>query len=69
MSDKIKEVDIKTRIIFLMIFFFRNLDPNKSRKMKSLIFFFINIFIYHIGYVPVKDLSYATIDSVTTYYQ
>ena len=39
----------------------KNLDPNKSKiDEKS----YKNIFIYHIEYVTVKDLSHTTIDSM-----
>ena len=43
----------------------RNFDPNKTKiheKSNK------NIFIYHTGYVTVKDLSYATTNNVTPYY-
>ena len=38
-----------------------NLDPNKIKIIEKS---YKNVPIYHIGYVMVKDLSYATINSL-----
>ena len=44
----------------------KNIDPNKiNTDQKS----YKNILIYQIGYVTVKDLSYADINSANSYYQ
>ena len=43
----------------------KNLDPNKTKiDEKS----YKNIFIYFIGYMTVKELSYAKINSVNSFY-
>ena len=43
----------------------KNLDPNKIERDENSN---KNIFIYHIEYVTVKDLSYTTINSVNLLY-
>ena len=43
----------------------KNLDPKKVKVGEKS---YKNIIIYHIGYVPVKDLSYAKINSLNPLY-
>ena len=43
----------------------KNLYPNKIKKGEKS---YKNILFYHIGYLTVKDLSYATINSVNPLY-
>ena len=43
----------------------RNLDPNKIKINENS---YKNILIYHIVYVPIKNLSYTTINSVNPLY-
>ena len=43
----------------------RNLDPNKIKINENS---YKNILIYHIVYLPIKNLSYTTINSVNPLY-
>ena len=54
MSNKLKKIDIKNRTYYFLDVMINTkiLDPNKMK-----------IFIYHIGYVTVKDLSYSKINT------
>ena len=67
MSNKLKELDIKNRTYYFWgdMINTKNLDPNKIKiDEKS----YQNTLIYYIGYVTVKDLSYATTNSVNLLY-
>ena len=68
MSYKLKEIDIKYRTSYFFddMINIRNFDPNKIKihEMSDK-----NIFIYHMRYVMVKDLCYATTNSVMPFYK
>ena len=67
MSNKVKDIDIKSRTYYLFsdIISIKNFDPNnikideKSHK---------NILIYYIGYVMIKDLKFVKINSTNPLY-
>ena len=65
--NNIKEVDDKNckYCFFDDMINVQNLDPNKIKLNERS---YKNIFIYHNGYVKVKDLSYAAINVVNSSY-
>ena len=67
MSNKIKNIDIKnhTYHFFDDITKTKNFDPNKVKVDKKL---YINILIYYIRYVTIKDSKYIKINSVNPLY-
>ena len=73
MSNTLKDMDIKSHAYYFFdnIINATNFDPNKIKiDEKSKIFLFINknILIYYIGYVTIKDLKYAEMNSVNPLY-
>ena len=62
-----KEIDIKNCTYSFLddIINIKNLDPSKVKIDEKL---YKSILIYHIGYLMVKDLSYAIVDSVSSLY-
>ena len=62
-----KEIDIKNCTYSFLddIINIKNLDPSKVKIDEKLC---KSILIYHIGYLMVKDLSYAIVDSVSSLY-
>ena len=73
MSNTLKDMDIKSHAYYFFdnIINVTNFDPNKIKiDEKSKIFLFINknILIYYIGYVTIKDLKYAEMNSVNPLY-
>ena len=65
--NSVKQIDIKNRRYYFYdsMTNIKNLDPSKSKiNEKS----YKNIVIYYIGYVTVKDFSYAEIISVKSLY-
>ena len=67
MSNKFKEIDIKncTYCFYNDMINIKNLDPNRIKiDQKS----YKNIFIYHIGYAMVKNISSLKINSVNSLY-
>ena len=66
MNNKTKEIDIKYCLCFCIFYFFddmikiKNLDSNKIKVN--------GILINYIGYVTVKNLSYAKINSLNPSY-
>ena len=67
MSNKIKSIDIKnhTYHFFDDIIKIKNFDPNKIKVDKKS---YINILIYYIRYVTIKDSKYIQINSVNPLY-
>ena len=67
MSNKFKDIDIKNRTYYFFddIINMKNFDPNKIKIDKKS---YKDILIYWIGYVVVKDLKYAKINSVNPLY-
>ena len=67
MSNKIKSIDIKnhTYHFFDDIIKIKNFDPNKIKVDKKS---YINILIYYIRYVTIKDSKYIKINSVNPLY-
>ena len=67
MSNKVKDIGIKNRTYYSFndIINIKIFDPNNIKiDEKSC----KNIFIYHIGYVTIKDLKYVKINSVSPLY-
>ena len=60
-----KEIDIKICMVSCLddMINLKNIDPRKVKIDEKLC---KNILLYHFGYVMVKDLSYTTIDSVSS---
>ena len=67
MRNDLRKINIEdsTYCFFDDIINIKTLDPNKTKKMEKT---YKNILTYYIGYVRVKDLSYATINSVYLLY-
>ena len=67
MSNKIKNIDIKnhTYHFFDDIIKIKKFDPNKIKVDKKS---YINILIYYIRYVTIKDSKYIKINSVNPLY-
>ena len=67
MSNKIKSIDIKnhTNHFFDDIIKIKDFDPNKIKVDKKS---YINILIYYIRYVTIKDSKYIQINSVNPLY-
>ena len=67
MSNKIKSIDIKnhTYHFFDDIIKIKNFDPNKIKVDKKS---YINILIYYIRYVTIKDSKYIQINSINPLY-
>ena len=81
MSNKLKEIDINncTYYFFDDMINIKNLDPNKIKTNEKFLFIYLSFtlfilvllssfLIYCIRYLTVKDLSYATINSVNPLY-
>ena len=67
MSNKLKDLDIKSRTLLLYIDFVhvKDFDPNNVKiDEKS----YKNVFIYCIGYLMTKELNYVKIYSVNPLY-
>ena len=67
MRNDLRKINIEdsTYCFFDDMINIKTLDPNKTKKMEKT---YKNILTYYIGYVRVKDLSYATINSVYLLY-
>ena len=67
MRNDLRKINIEdsTYCFFDDMINIKTLDPNKTKKMEKT---YRNILTYYIGYVRVKDLSYATINSVYLLY-
>ena len=67
MSNEVKEIHIKNRTCYFLddIINMKNLDPNKIKIDKKS---YKDIFIYCIGYLTLKNLSYIKINSVNPLY-
>ena len=67
MSNNVKDIDIKNRTCYFLNVFtsVNNFDPNNIKIDKKS---YKNIFIYHIGYVAIKDSKYAKIYGVNSLY-
>ena len=65
--NSVKEIDIKncTYYFFNDMINIKNLDPNKIKIDEQSN---TNIFIYWVGYVTVKNVSYVKINSVNPLY-
>ena len=69
MINKLKEIDIKknrTHYFFDGMISIKDLDPNKFKIHEK--WYQKNILVYHIGYVTIKDLSYAITNNVKPLY-
>ena len=67
MSNKLKEIDIKICACYFFddMINIRNLYPNKIEVDEKS---YKNILIYHIGYVKMKDLTYAKLNNINSLY-
>ena len=67
MSNKVKDIDIKnyTCCSFNDIINIKNFDPNSIKTHEKS---YKDILVYYTGYVTVKNLSYAKINSVNALY-
>ena len=67
MRNKIKKEDINTHSYYFFdgMINIKKLDPNKTMIDGNS---YKNILIYHIEYVTIKDISYTTINSLSSLY-
>ena len=65
--DSVREVNIKSWAYFFFdgMINIKNIDPSKIKINEKL---YKNIFIYHIGYVTIKDFRHLKIKSVNPLY-
>ena len=73
MSNTLKDMDIKNLAYYIFdnIINITNFDPNKIKideKSKISLFINKNILIYYIGFVTIKDLKYAEMNSANPLY-
>ena len=73
MSNTLKYMDIKNLAYYIFdnIINITNFDPNKIKideKSKISLFINKNILIYYIGFVTIKDLKYAEMNSANPLY-
>ena len=63
MSNKVKEIDIKSQTYYFFddIINMKYFNPSNIKIDEKL---YKNILIYYIGYVTIKDLKYIKINSV-----
>ena len=67
MSNKVKEIDIKSQTYYFFddIINMKYFDPSNIKIDEKL---YKNILIYYIGYVTIKDSKYVKINSVNPLY-
>ena len=67
MSNKVKEIDIKSQTYYFFddIINMKYFDPSNIKIDEKL---YKNILIYYIGYVTIKDSKYVKINSVNSLY-